>query len=209
MNRAQATDATEPPPLDCCQGQPPPEPVVRGWAHLVSMSTSVQQAFTEILTESVTEPDEAVLSRSLAGFCETHRVDQEEAFTALKACQFLLHRASALDLDGERFAEDLRKLSGEEMGALRLVASRYEPLKRRVREELLVQTLADHGKVLTDLDWRVDNVSSSDRAVGLNAPVVFLTLHVRDAGSSERMTVQLTTRSINMLRQFCQRFSDG
>jgi len=206
---AETRGSSDPPSLECCQGQAPPEAVVRGWERLVAMPTSAQQAFTEILAESVTEPDEGALSRALAGFCEAHRVGEDEAFTALKACHFLLHRAAALDLPAEGFAGDLRKLSGDETGALRLVAPRYAPLKKRIREELLERTLADHGHVLVDLGWRVDTLTSSDRAVGLDAPVVFLTLKLRDSEATERVTVQLTPRSIRMLRSFCRRFSES
>jgi hypothetical protein len=55
----------------------------------------------------------------------------------------------------------------------------------------------------------MDQVASTDRAVNLNAPVVFLSLRLRDGESTERVTVQLTDRSIRMLRQFLQRFSDA
>jgi len=198
----------KPPALNCCQGRPAPDGVVQGWKQLSAFPTSSQQAFFELLTSSVVEPDESALATALNRFHEDHGVQRGQALMALQTCQFLLQRSAALDLDPDRFVEDLHALSPEESGALRLLATRYAPLKKRVREELLLQSLADHGKVLVDLDWRVDTVSASDRAVNLNAPVVFLTLQLQGTDGPERVSLQLTTKSVQMLQQFCQRFSD-
>lgn len=208
MSESHTSPEQGPPTLHCCGGRPAPEPVLEGWAHLDAMPTSVRQDFVEVLSSSVAESDEAALVSSLAGFCDAHGIERDAAVAALRACQFLFHRAAALDLDPEHFVEDLHRLSPERTGALRVIGSRYAPLKQQIREGLLIQALADHGDVLVDLDWRVDTLTSSDRAVGLNAPVVFLSLHLRDARESKRVSVQLTTGSIRKLQQFCQRFSE-
>lgn len=204
-----ASDDGGPPQLHCCQGQRAPEAVVRGWDRLCGLSSGAQQRFFELLTNSVAESDEAALASAMSGFCAMHGVTEDQAFTTLKACQFLLQQAAALDLDADRFVEDLQKLSGDHTGALRLMATRYGPLKERVREGLFVQSLTDHGKVLADLSWRVDQVSASDRGANLTAPVVYLTLHLQDGDGEERVTMQLTGQSIQRLQQFCQRFSEG
>lgn len=202
------TSEIQPPPLHCCRGEPAPEGVVQGWGTLLAMRTSGQQAFVELLASSIVEPDERSLEAMLAGFCDAHDMQPEAVLGALKACQFLLQRSAALDLDAQLFIDDLQSLSSDDASGVRLVASRYLPLKRRIREHLLEQSLADHGNVLVDLDWRIDHVGSTDRAVNLNVPVVFLTLRVRDADRTERITLQLTARSVQMLRQFSQRFSE-
>jgi hypothetical protein len=203
------SEKATPPALHCCQGEPAPDGVVQGWNALRAMRTSAQQAFVELLTTSIVEPDERVLEGMLAAFCDAHDVEPGTVLAALKASQFLLQRSAALDLDPELFTDDLQKLSSGDTAGLRLVASRYLPLKQRIREHLLEQSLADHGSVLVDLDWRVDHIASIGRAVNLNKPVVFLTLQLRDAEKSERITVQLTPRSIRLLRQFSQRFSES
>lgn len=205
----RTSEKQQPPALHCCQGEPAPDGVVEGWAHLLSLRTSAQQAFVELLTTSIVEPDERALEAMLARFCESHDIEPGAVLGALTACQFLLQRSAALDLEAHLFMDDLQKLSPDDAGGLRLIASRYLPLKQRIREHLLEQSLADHGRVLVDLDWRVDHVTSTDRAVNLDTPVVFLTLRLRDAERDERVTMQLTARSIRMLRLFAQRFSEA
>lgn len=199
-----------PPNLHCCQGQPPPDGVEQGWKALLAMPTAAQQAFVELLTRALVDLDDTRLEEALAAFCNAHGVQRDPALAALHASRFLLQRAAALDLDAQRFVEDLQALSpSDDAGGVRVMGARYLPLKSHIREGLLEQSLADHGKVLVGLDWRVDRVSSSDRAVDLDTPVVFLTLQLQDAGERERVTVQLTNRSVQLLRQFCQRFSDS
>lgn len=204
------SEANGPAVLNALGGQPAPEPVVAGWKRFLGMPTRARQEFVELLTRSVVEADESELVRAVEGFAGESGVARDDVVGALQACQFLLHRAAAIDLNPERFAEDLQALSPDsEAGALRLVGTRYGPLKERIREELFLQSLADHGKVLVDLDWRMDSVKASDRAVGLEGPVVFLTLRMRDADGVERTTVQLTPPAIRKLRSFVQRFSDA
>ncbi len=208
MTESRTSEPQEAPTLHCCRGEPAPEAVVQGWRRLLAMRTSTRQAFLELFTTSVVEPDEATLEARLSGFCDSQGHEPEAALSALRTCRFLLERSAALDLDEERFTQDLEALSAGDPGAPRLLASRYLPLKGHIREGLLDETLADHGNVLVGLDWRLDHVSSSDRAVNLDAPVVFLTLDVRNAQGSERVSVQLTGRSIQMLRRFADRFSE-
>ena len=200
------TDRT--PTLQCCQGEAPPDAVVRGWKHLLSLPTGAQQDLVEILAQAPVELDDGTLDTALSAVQERHGLQREPLVGALQASRFLLLRASALDLDAEAFVADLQALSPSGSGGVRLLGGRYLPLKNGIREGLLERSLADHGKVLVGLDWRVDRVSSSDRAVDLEAPVVFLTLQLQDADERERVTVQLTNRSIQLLRQFCQRFAD-
>jgi hypothetical protein len=203
----RVSEDQQPPTLHCCHGAPAPEGVVHDWKQLLALHTGAQQGFLELLTTSIVEPGEAALDNDLAAFCEVHELEPGPVLRALKACQFLLRRSAALDLDAQHFTDDLQKLSPEDPTGARLLASRYLPLKQRVREHMLDLSLADHGNVLVGLDWRIDHVASTDRAVNLNAPVVFLSLRLRDGETTQRLTVQLTNRSLQMLGQFCQRFS--
>jgi hypothetical protein len=201
------TGPAQRPKLKVFQGREAPEPVIRGWASFMALPTSAQQGFMELLTVTVTESDEGAIHRAIQAFSEGQALDVEAVGAALAATQTLLRQAAALNLEGADFVQDLQELSGEDTRTPRIMASRYGPLKERVRETLLLQTLADHGKVLVDLDWRVDRVTSSDRLAGPEATVVLLSLTLQDAGGMERVSVQLTPQSVKLLQGFCNRFS--
>lgn len=193
--------------LATCQGQPAPAPVREGWETLLSLPTSALQAFGELFTATVTETDEEALGLAVTSFSSQYGLDSQAVVDSIRACQFLLRQAAMLDLDAGTFASDLTKLSGEETGPIRLFTARYTPLKARVREGLLLQTLMDHGKVLVDLDWRVDRVSASSRLAGPTSDVVILTLGLQSTAGSERVTMQLPTQSLKLLQDFCARFT--
>jgi hypothetical protein len=209
MTDPQNPASDDRPRLASFQGEPVPEAVATGWAEFLTWGPSTQQAFVELLVSTVVERDEAALGQALERFCEANGIQGAAALSVLRTCQGLLRHGAALDLEPEDFMEDLRKLSAGESGAMRLVGTRYVPLKRRIREGLLAQALADHGQVLTGLSWRVDRLEGSDRAVGLNAPVVWLTLEVQEGEESRRHSMQLTPDAIQALRNFTARFSQG
>jgi len=55
----------------------------------------------------------------------------------------------------------------------------YEAAKAFVRREIHQAALADHGKVVERVDWRVDQVVTSNRGEKLGVPVAVLTLSFR------------------------------
>lgn len=203
------SSASGPPALHLTGGEPAPEPVVDGWGYFMAMPASVQQSLVELLAATIAESDEGALGAMVARFADGNSLDRDAAILALRSCQFLVRHAAGLDLDGSRFVEDMAALSGDDKGALRVLSSRYGPLKQQIREGLLLQALADHGKVLVDLDWRVDHIKASDRLAGPDRTVVLLALRLRDGDQMEQVRIQLTPRSIELLRRFCDRFSES
>jgi len=156
---------------------------------------------------SVADVHEEELGQAVTGFSGRYGLDVDAVVKAIQACQFLLRQAAILDLDAGSFASDLRELSGEETGPLRLLLTRYGPIKAQIRERLLLQTLMDHGKVLVGLDWRVDRVSASNRLNGPASDVVLLTLELQSTAGQERVNIQLPSRSLKLLQEFCARFN--
>ena len=57
------------------------------------------------------------------------------------------------------------------------------------------------------IDWRVDNVTASDRGAKLDTTVVLLTLRYRENNRVERISLQLTPEAIRELKSFSDRFS--
>ena len=199
----------DPPKLATCRGQPAPAPVQEGWETLLTLPSSTLQAFAELLMASIADVNEEELGQAVTGFSGRYGLDTDAVIKSVQACQFLLRQAAVLDLDPSAFASDLRELSGEETGPLRVLLSRYGPMKTRIRERLLVQTLMDHGKVLVGLDWRVDRISASNRLSGPASDVVILTLELQSTGETERVNIQLPTRSLSLLQEFCALFTSG
>jgi len=205
----QEDNAPRPPEirLKCCQDRPVPQPVVEGWKQFLGFPEKAMNNFWGILRPALMQPANPNNRQRIESFCGDNGLIEKDVVAALLGCDFLMRQASALDMDAVAFRQDLAALSeGDEQGA-EVILSQYEGAKADLRKQIIQESLADHGNVLVGIDWRVDNVTVSDRGTKLNTTVVLLTLRYRDANRTERITLQLTTEAMKELKLFCDRFA--
>jgi hypothetical protein len=191
--------------LHCFGGSPTPPQVLDGWKQLLDFPREARNGFWNLLGIALMEPANPKFHERLETFCREHALAEKHAVTAIKACDILLRQASALDLDRQRFGEDLAVLSDGRQEGPEILLSQYDAVKLELRRRILEGSLADHGKVFVGLDWRVDTVASSDRGAGINADVILLTLRYREGERLERITLQLTPESLNEIKLFTER----
>ncbi len=206
MSAESSRDSLPQVSLQCLNGASPPPAVVMGWRNLAGFSETAQAAFWEFLGQTVVEPDAPGHQELLESFCGAHGIDATSALGALGACDFLLGNATALNLAPDALQQDLIALSAGQTPLVDEFLARYQSVKPLLRSRLLEVALADHGKILTGLDWRVDNVTASDRGAQLNSTVVYLTMRYRDGDKQDRVTFQLTSEALKLLRSFTNRF---
>jgi hypothetical protein len=194
--------------LQCLGGAAAPQELVAGWQSVLALPAAALAEFTRVLRAGLcAEPgDGAGAVRALAAGSGTSEADLG---AALSATGFVLRQASRLDLDDAAVAADLAALSFDHARAPAVagaVLESFRASKASLRQQALHDALADHGKLLVGLNWRVDKVTASDRGLQFAADVVFLTLVCRDQAGTERVTLQLTPTSLQALKAFCQRF---
>jgi len=205
----QEGNATRPPEirLKCCRDRPVPQPVVEGWKQFLGFPEKAMNNFWGILRPALMQPANPSNKQRIESFSREHGLSDKEVVSAMRSCDFLLRQASALDMDVTPFRQDLAALSeGDEQGA-EVILSQYEGAKADLRKVIIKESLADHGKVLVGIDWRVDNVTASDRGAQLDTTVVLLTLRYRENNRVERITLQLTPEAMKELKLFCDRFA--
>jgi len=205
----QEDNATRPPEigLQCCQDRPVPQPVVKGWRQFLRFPEEAMKNFWGILRPTLMQPANPNNRQRIESFSGDYGLEEKDVVAALRSCDFLMRQAAALDMDVTLFRQDLATLSeGDEQGA-EVILSQYEGAKAGLRKQIIQESLADHGKVLVGIDWRVDNVTASDRGTKLNTTVVLLTIRYRDANRTERITLQLTPEAMKELKLFCERFA--
>jgi hypothetical protein len=206
MENKNTTQASEM-RLNCCQGNPAPSFVVDGWKRFIRFPEQARNGFLSLLAPAMMEPADPQNRQRVGTFSNGHGLAEEDVVAAMRSCDFLLRKASMLDLNADAFQQDLADLSGGDPQAAGPVLANYNAAKADLRQQIIRDTLADHGKVLVGLDWRVDNVTASDRGVQLNSDVVFLTLRYREGNTVERITLQLTPEAVKELKLFCERFT--
>jgi hypothetical protein len=178
--------------LHCLAGQPPSPPVLSDWERLTTLPERAQESLWELVEASISSVDPA-LERRADAFCQLYGVAPGDLQASLRVCRLLLSRAASLNLPTQRLIEDMTALSkGQPSRIATAIAERYGTAKSLVQRGLVERMILDHGKVLAGLDWRVDRIAAADRGVGLDSPVVLLTLRLRDGDREERSTFYLT-----------------
>ena len=179
-----------------------------GWERFLDFPPEVRPGFWDLVVTAVIQPADPGNRQRFELFRQRHHLPETEFVAAIQACGLLLRQAVAHDLDKEHFDRDLAALSEGRVTATTVLPDRYDELKRRVRQQLVAEALADHGKVLVGIDWRVDQVANSNKGARLNATVVLLTFRYRDGDRLNRITFQLTPEALSGLKAFTERI-DG
>lgn len=187
-------------------GQPPSPEILAAWRQVLHLPEAARSGFWDLLTAAVLEPLDPSAGERIAAFATESGVQRDELLQALQICDLLLGGGATHDLAPEDLRGDLAVLSGGPMPLHDELARRYASVRPTLRARLVEAALADHGKVLIGIDWRVDNVTASGRG-HIAATVVLMTLRYREGDEVGRVTLQMTPESIGALKAFADRFS--
>jgi len=212
INDMQETSdpADKPPGLNCFEGQPAPPIVTEGWKQLSAFPRQVLEPFWLLLAPAVMNPGNPANQELMALFCKENDISPESMLAAMGCCELLLKQAAALDLPEDLFQQDLETLAGGKTDDLvQFVGKRFPGAMKGLRQQIFMDTLSTHGKVMTSLDWRLDRVQHSSKGNRLNTDIVMLTLHYQDGGKGDKITLQLTQEAAKKLKTFCSRLDEG
>jgi hypothetical protein len=199
-----AQTPASPPPLHCLGGFPAPPEIGADIALLKALPPLARRQLYRVLGPCLGEPVPSSVDAQMDQFSREHALDAGVLARAIKASRFLLRQAAMQDLREAELAEDLARLGdGGEIRAM--LAPGYEVAKTAIRAEITRGALADHGKLVERVDWRMDSVTASNRGENLNLTVAVLTLTYRERERQEQVTVQLQREELIQLRAMCER----
>jgi hypothetical protein len=202
IGRAARREAAEAPVrLRCLGGKPAPPDLASDLRALERLPPAARVALWSVLGPSLPEPLAPEVEGMLDAFCRTHRLKRDDLARPLKACRFLLREAASANVPHGTFVEDLRALCGTDAAIEQLFAAGYDAACKVVRQEVLQGTLADHGKLLLGVDWRLDSVLASSRGSKMRVPVALLTLRYREGDQTRRITLQVLPETLRQLTQ--------
>jgi len=185
-------------------GEPPPE-LGADLLGLLRLPAEALQKIWQVLAPSMAEPIAKETEQLLDVFCAAYHVDEDELGTVIKACRFVVCEAARRDVPGGALAEDLDRLCPDDPLVKELVLAGYEPARTMIRREILKAAVADHGKLLFGINWRLDAIQASERGVNLAVPVVLLTLHYREGAQTGRITLQALPDMMGELQGVCEK----
>lgn len=181
------------PSLHSLGGSAPPADLAVDLRALVALPSGAQRNLWEALGPVLAEPISADVEARLTAFCARHQAADGDLARSLKACRFLLRSAVKLGVDQERFAADLDALGGDDAPRLRaLLLPGFDAARRFVREEIVRRTLAEHGKLVEGVDWRVEQLVASNHGDGVDQRVAAVTLRFSEGDRRERITLYFT-----------------
>jgi hypothetical protein len=195
--------ATAPLRLYCLGGGAAPPELGADLLRLARLPTEALGKIWQVLGPSLAERIAPETGQLLDVFCAAYRIDADDLAPTLKACRFVIREASRLDAPAGALADDLDRLCPGAPLVREIVLAGYEAAKAQIRHEILKSALADHGKLLVSLNWRVDAIQASERGMRLGLPVSILTLHYREGAETGRVTLQVLPDMLGELRRVC------
>jgi hypothetical protein len=158
------------------------------------------QVLPPMLADTISKETEQLLDL----YCTAYRVDEEELGRALRACRFVIREAAQRDAPSAAVARDIERLCPNQPLVKELLLAGYEPVKAQLRQDMLHAAIADHGKLLVGVKWRLDTVQASERGMQLRVPVALLTLHYQEGREVGRVTLQVLPDMMGELRAICE-----
>ena len=187
-----------PPALRLLGGNPAPPELLRSWATLDSLDAETRGEIIEHARACALGIAPADLPATLEGIAARQDRSAGEIGECLAMVQQVLARAAAVDLDRMSLQLDLRALAGA--GAIDDVLDLFEETRDLLRSRLQEEAIARHGKLLTDVDWRLDTVHRSRGTENVDVQVLWLTLEYAEDGQRRTFSIQVTQPGLEKLR---------
>ncbi|HEY1696971.1 MAG TPA: hypothetical protein VGG39_32655 [Polyangiaceae bacterium] len=170
---------------------------------LPRLPVEAQQKLWTVLVPALADRMTKQTEELLDMFCAAYRVDEDELGRAVKACRFVIREAAKRDLPASAVAQDLERLCPDTPLVRDLVLAGYEQAKAQLRHEIVKAAVAEHGKLLVGLRWRLDTVEASERGAHLQMPLALLTLHYLEGGERSQVTLQVLPDMMSELKAAC------
>lgn len=161
-----------------------------------------------VLELALPEPLSPSVDKAVDAFCAAHAVPQPVVARSLRTLRLLLRAAARTNTPKATLLADVRAAgggSGVEV-AETIVGRYYAPALAKLESEIATRTLAGHGKLLTDFEWRLETVTASSQGRGLKLPLVTLTFRYDEGGQHHSITLQTVPTVARKLRDALSAF---
>ncbi len=195
--------------LECLAGEPAPAVIRQGFEALRALPDATVRDLWPLVEAALQSVDGDGATQLLQYFSQQHGADPALVLAAVRSCDYVLRNAAALDLPAAAFQGDLETLGPGHAAPAQLLMPVYAEAVRWLRQRILEDTLADHGRVLTGVDWRLDHVRASNRGAGLDARIAYLRLTYRQGTATRSLSLQLTPAGVATLGSLCSDFDEG
>lgn len=202
--QADEVDPANQPLLHALDGEPAPAELGPALRRLLELPEPLRDKIGDLLLPNLEAMPEDQLDSRIARLCRRIELDPEQVGPGVKAAVFLFRQAAVFNVDEGDLEQDLAALGGAGGALGQMLLPVYAEVVHELRREIALTTIAAHGKVLTNVEWRMDTIGSSSRGRHLNIPVALVTLHFQDGTKSDRITLQMMPDAVGGLQQVCE-----
>jgi hypothetical protein len=182
-------------------GSPAPADLGQGLSACLELPADVAPKIADVVFACLEPVSPDQLRNRIGRHCRRLELDEEIVSRTVLAARFLLHAAAETNASPEDVGKDLSALG---CGAVaEWLVPLYAHVVGELRRDIARSALTMHGRVLTQIDWRMDTVGSTNRGRELNLAVAMVTLHYIDGKEEGRMTVQMLPDMVNEMRRVC------
>lgn len=196
--------------LNCLGKQPGPPTLSADLARVADLPAAVREDLWAALEPNLGAINTPRTSQAVEAFCARHQVDPRAVVPVIGAFRFLLQRGAERAVPTALVEEDVATLlraAGKGDAAIEVaracVTACYERAAAKLRSLAVHEALTDHGRVVTDVKWRVDRVSHANSGEAFDVPVTLLTLRYREGDERGQVTLQLLPEELAKLRRAC------
>ena len=173
-------------------GAAPPE-LAENLATLLSLPAAVQETYAEVLAVSLAATIDDRGETRMKRYCRGHEIEPEALAPSVKACRFLFTSAVKAGAEREDFIADVNALLAEAdaSAVLERLLPLFDEAFPRMMQAAVFQSIAEHGKVVRAVRWRMDKIKASDHGVNLDVPIATLTVQYQEGPNAGQASYQL------------------
>lgn len=196
----------EAPALRCLAGGAPPPEMADDLRQLIALPRPARKDFWIPLRAYLRPELDDDAEAAITGYCEKHELTPPDIASPIRATRHLFRQGARHDASPEDLAADVTTLLDieEAQDLLGLFVPWYEDLVPHLRRLMVRQTVTDHGKLVTGTRWRLEHITSSDRAEGIDMPVAMVTFSYVDGAREQRTTLCFLPDQLAALRDATQ-----
>jgi hypothetical protein len=198
-----SVEVRAPAALACLMGSPAPPELAAGLATLLDLPAAVQETWGEVLEVNLAGVLDDRTETFMKRYCRRYELEPAVLAPAVKACRFLFLQAVKSGVDRAAFIADLGSLLPEDQ-AVRvraLLLPHFDSELPRLRQVAILSSVAEHGRVVRSVRWRMDVIKSSNHSVKLDVPVATITLQYQEGPNAGQASYQLLPEQAAELRR--------
>ena len=186
--------------LRCYGGNPIPDQVLKDWLLFCELDEKIQYNIWNLIKSIVYGQSSEQLKSEISEFCNKFYIEEKKLTRSLGLLTHMLQQATKYDLSKNDIENDFLILKKLKHGEVDDIITGYVEVKNEIKIKFINNTLLSHGKLIVGVDWKIENIEASNDAFNIHIPVVTLTFRYREGDDSNRISLRMTTDTIEQLQ---------